>query len=411
MSTFWWGVGIENTSMPDMGVNELLMTDHQNHWREDLQKAKDLGVQFIRHGLPWDMQHPEKDRYDWSWTDQVISEMQALGLTPIWDLIHFGTPAWLENGFLNPDYPAELARYARDFAARYPQITLFTPFNEPYICAFFRGGNGTWPPYGTSARTFVDLLVPIIESIRQTVQSIQQVNPSAQFWLNDGADGFRALDAGVQSLADELTQYRFIALDVLLGKANVDSWTAKFLLQNGVSQNWLDSFLEAPVQIDMIGLDYYPGSEHVIFTPRGPKPASDWGRRTDYRLDADSTPPGLGETLRLYHQRYQKPVYVAETSSDRDQQEWLNYSTSEVARVRAEGIEVVAYTWWPFFDHIDWNTGLTELTGHVCPSGLYHLHNMQRRPGPVQEAFKSLIQHPPADTGHRTFPFCPGVTS
>ncbi|GEM46037.1 family 1 glycosylhydrolase [Deinococcus cellulosilyticus] len=410
MNTFWWGVGIENTSMPDMGVNELLMTDHQKHWREDLRKAKDLGVQFIRYGLPWDMQHPEKDRFDWSWTDQVVDLLQDLNLKVVWDLIHFGTPSWLEGGFLNPEYPAEIARYARAFAERYPRITLFTPFNEPYICAFFRGGNGTWPPYGTTAETFVQHLVPIIEGIRQTNQAISSVNPEVQFWLNDGADGFRALDTEIQPLADELTRYRFIALDVLLGKATPESWTAQFLLKCGVSQTWLDTFIQNPVQIDVIGLDYYPGSEHVIFTPRGPKPASDWGRRTDYRLDADPEPPGLGETLRLYFERYQKPVYVAETSSDRDQQAWLNYSVSEVARVMAEGVNVVAYTWWPFFDHIDWNTGLTRLTGFVCPSGLYHLNDMQREPGPARDLFKTLIQHPPRDAGQRHFAFHPGET-
>ena len=410
MNPFWWGVGIENTSMPDMGVNELLMTDHQIHWQDDLRRAKDLGVQFIRYGLPWDMQHPEKDQFDWTWTDQVMVHLKELDLRPVWDLIHFGTPEWLEGGFLSPGYPAEIARYARAFAERYPQVTHYTPFNEPYICAFFRGGNGTWPPYGTTAQTFSELLIPIIEGIRQTVNTILEVNPQARFWLNDGADGFRALDPEIQLLADELTQYRFIALDVLLGKATPESWTAQFLLRNGATQNWLNSFIHHPVQIDVIGLDYYPGSEHVIFTPRGPKPPSDWGRRNDYRLDADPTPPGLGETLRLYFERYQKPVYVAETSSDRDQQKWLNYSVSEVARVRSEGVEVVAYTWWPLFDHIDWNTGLTQLSGFVCPSGLYHLSNMERQPGKVRDHFKTLTHQDPKDTGHRTFPFQAEVT-
>lgn len=410
MNPFWWGVGIENTSMPDLGVNELFMTRHQDHWQQDLLRAKRLGVQFIRYGLPWDMQHPEKDRFDWMWTDQVMVFLAEIELEVVWDLVHFGTPSWLENGFLNPEYPAEIARYAKAFAQRYPQVQRYTPFNEPYICAFFRGGNGTWPPYGITSGTFMQMLVPLIEGIRQTVKAIQEVRPEAQFWLNDGADGFVTSDSALQNLASELTQYRFLALDVLLGKADDQSWTAQFLSRHGVDPDWISGFVQDPVQLDVIGLDYYPGSEHQIFQPTPDRPASDWGRRQDYALDADPNPPGLGATLKLYFERYGKPVYVAETSSDRDQLDWLKYSVSEVARVRSEGVEVLAYTWWPLFDHIDWNSGLTRLTGHVCPSGLYHLQgDLYRTKGEARDAFALLTSHDPTDQGQPTFLFHPGV--
>ncbi len=48
-------------------------------------------------------------KYDWSFMDAVMAEMQKLGLRPIIDLVHFGLPDWLGN-FQNPDWPAHLAR-------------------------------------------------------------------------------------------------------------------------------------------------------------------------------------------------------------------------------------------------------------------------------------------------------------
>jgi beta-glucosidase len=68
---------------------------------------------------------------------------------------------------------------------------------------------------------------------------------------------------------------------------------------------------------------------------------------------------------------------------------------------------VLGLTWWPLFDHIDWNSGLTRLVGHVCPSGLYHLRPTvrDRSPSPLVELFRQRVRTgAPQDLGRRTIP-------
>ena len=73
-------------------------------------------------------------------------------LKVILDLVHYGTPAWLESSFADPGYPAAVADYAAAVARRYRgNIAAYTPLNEPLVTASFCGMRGVWPPYLSGA--------------------------------------------------------------------------------------------------------------------------------------------------------------------------------------------------------------------------------------------------------------------
>ena len=96
-----------------------------------------------------------------------------------------------------------------------------------------------------------------------------------------------------------------------------------------------------------------------------------------------------------YHQRYGRPLYIAETSTDTRREDWLRYVVSEVVRARSSGAAVLGATWWPLFDHIDWNSGLTQLEGVVCSSGLYHLGpQFRREESRAAGFFRTFLQEP-----------------
>jgi hypothetical protein len=65
--------------------------------------------------------HLAPGRYDWSFADQALAELQRLGIKPIVDL------------FQNEDWPELFAEYARAFAERYGWVRFFTPVNEIYV--------------------------------------------------------------------------------------------------------------------------------------------------------------------------------------------------------------------------------------------------------------------------------------
>ena len=59
---FYWGVGIENCWMVQTDpkkdgqrrlLDVYLQMQHYEHWKQDLQLAKDVGVNCIRYSVPW----------------------------------------------------------------------------------------------------------------------------------------------------------------------------------------------------------------------------------------------------------------------------------------------------------------------------------------------------------------------
>ncbi len=400
-SDFFWAVGIENTVNPLLGWDQYAWTAHRSLWREDLQRAAHLGVRLIRYGLPWPDLNPAPGVFDWRWADELMLELGRLNLEPIWDLLHFGAPSWLPAGLRDPAYPQAVADYAAAFAQRYPHITKITPFNEPYIWAFFTGGNGTWAPHSVSDLGFAEALVPILRGLRLSIQAIRAANPRAEIWLNDGADRFTAAEPERSKLAAHLTELRYAAFDFLHGRVHPKAPLYQLLLAAGLSAAELSAALSNPTPADVIGLDYYPGSEHLLRAPDAPKHPGDWGQRADYRLYPDPNPPGLAATLLEYHARYGAALYVAETSTDIRREDWLKWIGGEVLRARSGGAAVLGAVWWPLFDHIDWNSGLTRLRGAVCPSGLYHLTPQltDRQPSAAAEFFRAFIRQPLRDHG------------
>ena len=66
----------------------------------------------------------------------MVDRLDELDLEAIVDLVHYGTPLWVDNAFLHTDFPARLAEYAAALADRYRgRLTLWTPMNEPQITA------------------------------------------------------------------------------------------------------------------------------------------------------------------------------------------------------------------------------------------------------------------------------------
>src|SRR3954469_6513259 len=92
---FRWCTGIEDTfvaqTRPGLrALDEYELMGHYTHWREDLALATEVGARMIRWGIPWYHVEPERGRFDWSWTDQVIPYIvEDLGLELIVDLVHY----------------------------------------------------------------------------------------------------------------------------------------------------------------------------------------------------------------------------------------------------------------------------------------------------------------------------------
>ena len=100
---------------------------------------------------------------------------------------------------------------------------------------------------------------------------------------------------------------------------------------------------------DLIGVNYYPTLSGRELTRRD-------GEIIEIAERTWTT--GLSTVLTEYHRRYGLPVFLSETALDGTPAEhidWLHASVDEVAQLRADGVPVIGFTWWPLFDFVDWS--------------------------------------------------------
>ena len=318
MQGFMFCTGIEN-SIPtiDNGrtrVDELEKCKFYENWKTDFGLVEDLGIQVLRFGPPLHKTWLGPNRYDWEFADETMADLQRRNITPIIDLCHFGVPDWIGN-FQNADFSELFAVYARDFAARYPWVQLYTPVNEMYICATFSARYGWWNEQLTGDRSFVTALKHIVRANVRAMQEILTVRPDAIFIQSESSEYFHAITPAAIGPAEMMNEERFLSLDLNYGR-RVNSEMYQYLLDNGMTMEEYQFFLKSQMhQHCVMGNDYYQTNEHRVFK--------------DGKTEPSGAIFGYAEITRQYYQRYQLPVMHTETNLDQGPQgdeavKWLH---------------------------------------------------------------------------------------
>lgn len=388
---FHWLTGIEDTFIAHAEVgkrrlDEYELTNHYTKWYEDVGLMSSLGVDMARYGIPWYKVEPEPGRFDWSWTDQVLPAMADAGISPVIDLMHYGTPLWLENLFLNNRYPERVAAYAQAFASRYQGIVKwYTPLNEPYINALFCGQTRFWPPYLEGEHGFVTLWRPIVKGMVLTEQAIRAVQPDAKFLQVDASTLMLTADPadeGLAQRADFINEKLFLTYDLLLGRIDGSHPLAAYLASHGMTDAELEWHRANPGTFDFMGVNYYPHlSVHELYRDASGSPHFGTSFGTH---DGDIRQRGLPgdiehykRVVRTYWERYGIPIIHTESSAwDNDANvAWMDASLNAVRELRAEGVRLEGYTWWPMVDLIDWEyrNGSQPVEHYVRRMGLWAL--------------------------------------
>lgn len=400
---FRWATGIEDTFVPQArpglrSLDEYALMNHYERWREDLQLARDVGAQMIRWGIPWYRVEPERGQFDWSWTDQVLPYMvQELGLEPILDLMHYGTPSWLKRSFVDPAYPDAVAGYARAVAERYGHILrYYTPLNEPVVNALMCGRRGVWPPYLRGDRGFLAVGIALAKGIVKTVQALKEVDPHAVMVHVEAAGLTRAAQEELEPLAAEYRRRDYLFLDLVSGRVTGRHPLFGWLLNNGVSWNDLRFLSEHAVGLDIVGLNFYPqwSTRQLITNAQG---------RLQSRL-VEQDGAGFAELIGGFWERYGAPIMITETSAKQGiaiKRRWLESSVAAIGRLRAEGVPVLGYTWFPLFTMVDWRyrTGTGPRNDYLIELGLYESEigldgALHYQPTALVEQFRGYAMHP-----------------
>jgi beta-glucosidase/6-phospho-beta-glucosidase/beta-galactosidase len=405
-SDFIWATGIEDTFVPQTrpghrSLDEYQLMGHYEHWREDLALCRELGVGAIRWGVPWYRVEPIQGDFDWRWTDQVLPYLvEELKVLPIIDLMHYGCPFWLRREFAADEYPEAVAAYAEAFARRYAGLVhWYTPLNEPLVNALFCGKRGLWPPYLRSDSGYVRIALQLIRGIARTVGALRRADSRAVIVAVEASGLSRSASEDLAALAVEEEQRGFLTYDLLTGRVRPDHPLFPWLVRNGAPLEVLKEIAAEPVPMDVMGLNFYPqwSTTQLYLDRRG---------RLSYRpVEQDGA--GFEHMIGAYYRRYQVPIIVTETSARGDlavRSRWLESSIEANRRLRADGIPVLGYTWFPLFTMIDWRYrfGRGPVDEYRLELGLYTLdgdRGPRWRPTPLVEQFRSYVSDPESAVG------------
>jgi beta-glucosidase len=398
-SGFRFAVGIEDTFVPHAfaghrALDEYDLTQHYRFWAEDLGLAAAAGASAIRYGFPWYRLNPAPGRFAWDWADRVVDRLDELGLEAIVDLVHYGTPLWLDNSFLNADFPARLAEYAAALAERYRgRLTTWTPMNEPQITAMHCGEQGIWPPRLTGHDGYVKLVRAIVRGVVAAQRAVAEVSGGRASFVHVEAT-FRYAGA-TDAFAEEVELLRarqFLIQDLLCGRVDDAHPLAAYLRGHGFGDDDLAWSAANPARPDVLGINYYPHLTTTEYRAGDVLPVQLRPRRDDWTA-------GLEELLRAFAARYRCPLMVTETSmlgSVEQRLAWLDASLELVAVLRGQGVEIVGYTWWPLFDLVAWDyrDAFGPVGEHLVRMGLYDLEQdeigtLHRRATPVADRFRA----------------------
>ena len=404
---FLWAGGIEDTFVPQTrpghrSLDEYELMGHYEHWKEDIALTRNVGMNALRWGVPWYKVEPEKGRFDWSWTDQVIPYMvEELKILPVIDLMHYGCPFWLNKEFANKDYPEYVSDYAAEFANRYKHlIKWYTPLNEPIINSLMCGMQGLWPPYAKGDKGYIKIMLQLARGIVRTVKRLKEIDPASVMVYVEATGLNRTASENLKALATEEEMRGYLCFDLISGRLNHNHELFSWLVRNGANPDALHELEHSKAPLDVVGLNFYPqwSTKQLYIDKRG-------------RLAFRETEPegdGFGELIQKYHDRYGAPIMITETSavgSEEIRERWLESSIRVIKQKRGEGVPVIGYTWFPLFTMIDWRYRFSEapLEDFYLELGLYHINREKTGPRwhatPLVDMFRSMAADPGNSVG------------
>jgi beta-glucosidase len=397
-----WAVGIEDTFIGQPSgrrgrvLDEYELIDHYAQWRDDLERLASLGVRSIRYGVPWYRVNPAPDRWDFAWTDAVVDHLAHLGIRPIFDLVHYGTPLWLGRSFVDPGYPASVAAYAGRMAERYAAVAGgWTPLNEPDVNAAFSGRRGVWPPHLRGDAGYLRVLAAIGEGIVESTAAIRAVDPAARIVAVEPFDLVTADDPQLEPAVADRWLTLTLPIDLVLGRVDPRHPRHDQLVAAGITPARLERLARrahAAGPPDVLGVNFYPHMSRArLVTVRGAV-----RRRRMYATGED-----LVRALQAFASHTGLPVMVTETSDVGPVERraaWMDASIGAVAEARAAGLPIVGYTWFPVFSHVDWRwrRGPYERAAYWWHMGLWDIdEQMRRHRTPLADRYAAYVAHGP----------------
>ncbi len=322
-------------------LDMVAATQHDVAVFEDYARLHEMGISTAREGIRWPLIE-RTNRFDFSSLEPFLDAARRQRVQVIWNLCHYGWPEDVD--VFAPHFVDRFARFcgavARFIADHDDAAPFYVPINEISFLSWAAGQAGLFYPYGKGLGGVIK--EQLVRAAIAGIEAIWAISPQARIVHVDPVihvipprdQPGLAESAGIQR------ESQFEAWDMLSGRIRPDLGGD-------------------PRYLDVLGVNFYHANQWEYPDTRIP-----W---EDAPRDARWMP--LHRLLVEVHERYRRPLFIAETSHfGAGRPAWIRQVAAEVREARGLGIPVEGVCIYPILDRPDWedpeqwhNSGLWDL--------------------------------------------------
>ena len=299
-------------------------------------------------------------------------------------------------------------RYAAAVAERYPWVDDYTPVNEPLTTARFSGLYGHWYPHARDDATFVRALLNQCRAIVLAMRADPRGQPGGAAGPDRGLRARRSARRRWRTRRASRTSaagWRGICCPAA-STAGHPLWRyLRARRGRRASSSW---FLDDPCPPDVVGLNYYVTSDRFLDERLERYPGVDRTAATA----ATRTPTSKRCGPAAAHRRASRPSWTRPGSATacrsrsprcisaaRARSSCAGCSRPGTRRTArdARGVDVRAVTAWALLGPIDWDSLVTEPTGHYEP-GAFDVRGPEPRADRARGAARAIWQRAGSST-------------
>lgn len=328
--------------------------DFRHRYREDIARARDMGLQTFRFSVEWARVQPRPgvwDQDELAYYDDVVRTIEQAGMRPMITLNHWVHPGWVTDrgGWTVDSTVHSFVDFARAVVDRYRHRDVsWITFNEPTQYIYQELING-----GINPLQVLPMADRLAAAHRASYDEIHRIDPTSMVSSN-----LSYVPPPLQEPAHAL----------VLNKIND--------------------------KLDFISLDYYYSASLDNLSAIHAASGELWKIRQQ--------PEGLYYALKDYHQRFPNlPIYIVETGMPTDdakpradgytRTDSLTDHVYWMQRAMAEGVPVIGYNYWSITDNYEWGSYRPRF-------GLYTVDalsdsQLTRKPTDAVRAYRELVRH------------------
>ncbi len=342
----FWIAGYEGADHINGSGLPLVMNDLTGHGADpvaDYALLREFDIHTVRESVGWRVTERAGGRFCLNTLERRARAAEECGLQVIWTLMHYGYPADVD--IFSPAFIDRFARYCgrvARFLAPYSDQPVYSPINEISFLSWAICESRLFHPYtGTLKDYGFELKKHLVRASIAGCEAIWEADPRARIVQIDPLIYVVAAEPEPELIAaaERENEIQFQAWDMLRGS-----------LEPGLGG--------APKYLDIIGINYYHSNQ--------------WEHLTDERLHWHKRDPRrvpFSQLLAQASERYQRPMFIAETSHvGNGRSIWIRELAEEVMRADQRGIKLEGICLYPIIDRPDWedprrwhNSGLWDL--------------------------------------------------